>query len=311
MPIALYSTSIENPNGAQSCNIMFPQKLENTSSALDQLYKELSANEGTTFTIYSLTLGFAIPLSLILIFYYLVLRKLRTVGPKNKSKEKKRSHRKVTKLVLTVITVYILCWLPYWISQLALINSPTDYCKSKLEITIFVLVGCLGYSNSAMNPILYAFLSDNFKKSFMKACTCAKGKDINAQLQVENSFFPRFGRSRASELISSRAPPSQMPSQFTSNIPSTKLISTSESVVECSNGHKKTQQNTHILNDKNHLNNNHHSVDDDEEDEEIGQGNNHNTISIIKTDTAECTSALIAKKPLLQSQRPPVLHTDL
>ena len=26
-------------------------------------------------------------------------------------------HRKVTRLVLTVITVYILCWLPYWITQ--------------------------------------------------------------------------------------------------------------------------------------------------------------------------------------------------
>lgn len=49
-------------------------------------------------------LGFAIPLCLILSFYYLVIRKLQTVGPKSKSKEKRRSHRKVTKLVLTVIT---------------------------------------------------------------------------------------------------------------------------------------------------------------------------------------------------------------
>ena len=46
------------------------------------------------------------------------------VGPVNKSKEKKKSHRKVTKLVLTVITVYVLCWLPYWITQVALIFTP-------------------------------------------------------------------------------------------------------------------------------------------------------------------------------------------
>lgn len=50
-----------------------------------------------------------------------------------------------------------------------------------------------------MNPILYAFLSDNFKKSFLKACTCAAGKDLNSQLQMENSFFPRFGKRGASE----------------------------------------------------------------------------------------------------------------
>ncbi len=54
-----------------------------------------------------------------------------------------------------------------------------------------LLAGCLSYSNSAMNPVLYAFLSENFKKSFLKACTCATGRDVNAALQVENSAFPR------------------------------------------------------------------------------------------------------------------------
>ncbi|XP_061515918.1 somatostatin receptor type 3 [Anopheles gambiae] len=185
LPVMLYANTIAREKDKMSCNIMWPS--------------ETGANSGSTFTLYSLILGFAIPLTLILMFYYLVIRKLRTVGPKSKSKEKKRSHRKVTKLVLTVITVYVLCWLPYWISQVALINSPPDICKSRLEITVFVLVSWLGYSNSAMNPILYAFLSDNFKKSFLKACTCAKGKEINAQLQIENSFFPRFVRNRGSE----------------------------------------------------------------------------------------------------------------
>ncbi len=54
-----------------------------------------------------------------------------------------------------------------------------------------LLAGCLSYSNSAMNPVLYAFLSENFKKSFLKACTCATGRDANAVLHVENSAFPR------------------------------------------------------------------------------------------------------------------------
>lgn len=189
LPVLLYANTIEKDSkNKMSCIIEWP--------------REHIAGSGTTFTLYSLILGFAIPLSLILCFYYLVIRKLQTVGPKTKSKEKKRSHRKVTKLVLTVITVYVLCWLPYWISQVALINSPPDTCKSRLEITIFVLVGCLGYSNSAMNPILYAFLSDNFKKSFLKACTCAAGKDLNAQLQMENSFFPRFGKRNSEKYCS-------------------------------------------------------------------------------------------------------------
>ncbi|XP_023159475.1 somatostatin receptor type 2 [Ceratitis capitata] len=182
LPVILFANTVQSNEDHVSCNIKWPEA-QNTQS-------------GTTFILYTLTLGFATPLTFILIFYFLVIRKLHTVGPKQKSKEKKRSHRKVTKLVLTVITVYILCWLPYWISQVALINSSPSKCASRLEITIFLLAGCLGYSNSAMNPILYAFLSDNFKKSFLKACTCAARKDVNAQLQLENSLFPKFGKNR-------------------------------------------------------------------------------------------------------------------
>lgn len=95
------------------------------------------------------------------------------MGPTNKSKEKRRSHRKVTRLVLTVVTVYVLCWLPYWVSQVSLIFTPPKASQSPYIVAIFLLAGCLGYSNSAVNPILYAFLSDNFKKSFMKVVAIA------------------------------------------------------------------------------------------------------------------------------------------
>lgn len=188
LPVMLYATTIEKEDNKVTCNIEWPRDNETGS--------------GKTFTIYSLVLGFAIPLCLILTFYFLVIRKLRTVGPKTKSKEKRRSHRKVTVLVLTVIAVYVICWSPHWISQVALITSPPDMCNTRLEITLFVLVGCLPYLNSAVNPILYAFLSDNFKKSFLKAFTCAFGKDFNAQLQLENSIFPRFGKRKSEKFCS-------------------------------------------------------------------------------------------------------------
>nr|CAD7199266.1 unnamed protein product [Timema douglasi]CAD7411863.1 unnamed protein product [Timema poppensis] len=176
VPVFMYASIMDDDHNI-SCNILWPES-ETVSGQ-------------TAFTLYSFILGFSIPLMLISIFYILVIRKLKTVGPKNKSKEKKKSHRKVTKLVLTVITVYVFCWLPYWLTQMALIFTPPKQCQSRVAITIFLLAGILSYSNSAMNPILYAFLSDNFKKSFLKACTCATGQDVNATLHMENSVFPR------------------------------------------------------------------------------------------------------------------------
>ena len=80
---------------------------EDESNNNDTQFQPAILNGQTAFTFYSFFLGFAIPLGLILVFYILVIFKLKTVGPKNKSKEKKKSHRKVTRLVLTVITVYI------------------------------------------------------------------------------------------------------------------------------------------------------------------------------------------------------------
>lgn len=186
LPIIIYGTAIEDQPNHYTCNIEWPESNEQS---------------GTSFTLYSLTLGFAIPLCFIMSFYLLVIRKLRKVGKRTlqKAQSKRRSqHRKVTKLVLTVITVYVLCWLPYWVGQVILIFSSPEICYTQLHVTIFLFVSCLGYSNSAINPILYAYLSENFKKSFLKACVCAGGvREVNAQLKMENSVLPRKARSRS------------------------------------------------------------------------------------------------------------------
>ncbi|CAH1966688.1 unnamed protein product [Acanthoscelides obtectus] len=181
IPIIQHAKEVEM-DGKKSCVIEWGTYFNSSDNFTD----EVDVGSAKIFTSYTFMCSFAIPLCLILVFYWLVIRKLKTVGPKHKSKEKKRSHKKVTNLVLTVVTVYVICWLPYWITQLA-INGSND----NFSITLHLLASCMSYSNSAVNPILYAFLSDNFKKSFLKACTCAAHKDVNATLHLENSVFPK------------------------------------------------------------------------------------------------------------------------
>ncbi|KAF7279139.1 hypothetical protein GWI33_007553 [Rhynchophorus ferrugineus] len=187
VPIIEHAKEIHLDNKS-SCVILWggfdPENLTLSGNSTD----EMDYSSATVFLTYSFIFSFAIPLTLILFFYCQVIKKLKTVGPKNKSKEKKKSHRKVTNLVLTVVTVYVICWLPYWITQLTLSNATAN---DTFNITLHMLASCLSYSNSAVNPILYAFLSDNFKKSFLKACTCAANKDVNATLHLENSVFPK------------------------------------------------------------------------------------------------------------------------
>uniref|UniRef100_A0A1B8XTX5 G-protein coupled receptors family 1 profile domain-containing protein n=1 Tax=Xenopus tropicalis TaxID=8364 RepID=A0A1B8XTX5_XENTR len=75
-------------------------------------------------------------------------------------------------LVIYVILLFIFCWLPFYIfnvSSVSLLIVPTPGLKAMWD---FVVV--LSYANSCANPILYAFLSDNFKKSFQNVLCLSK-----------------------------------------------------------------------------------------------------------------------------------------
>jgi len=163
VPVYLYATTITRPDGGQSCNIFW---------SIDQPHSGILTEE-TIFIFYTFSLGFATPLLFILIFYGLLMVQLWSVSPSRsrRSPSQKRLQGKVTRLVLTVITVYILCWMPHWVTQLLLITSSPGEEPDYMFLAV-LLSNCLQYSNSAINPILYAFLSDNFKKSFRQACYC-------------------------------------------------------------------------------------------------------------------------------------------
>jgi hypothetical protein len=151
--------------------------------------------EQTAFTLYSLLVGFLGPLALILTFYLLVLGRMRRLGPRaggGRSQGRHRAARKVTRLVLTVITVYVVCWLPHCAAQLAVALRPPGAPPSPGLVTLVLLANCLQYSNSALNPLLYAGLSDNFRKSFRKACHCGLfWRDPNPQPR-DYSFTTRW-----------------------------------------------------------------------------------------------------------------------
>merc|ERR1719430_3054424 len=166
LPVFLYATTISRPDGRESCSIEW--KSANIFTDGDVL------TEQTAFTFYSLVFGFLGPLVFIFIFYLLVLIRLRSVGPqgKGRSENTRRANSKVTKLVLTVVTVFTFCWIPHWVTQVLVILQPPSNLQSNSLVTSILFANCLQYSNSAMNPLLYAGLSDNFRKSFRKACHC-------------------------------------------------------------------------------------------------------------------------------------------
>ncbi|BFZ17726.1 hypothetical protein BsWGS_20765 [Bradybaena similaris] len=157
-PFILYATTVEqkDKNGRVSCRVEWP----NSHIIFP----------GSGFVWYSFILGFLIPVSLISIFYILVIIRLRRVSAAKKSKDNKRCHGRVTRLIFSVVAVYVTCWLPYWCFQVYhTFHLPGDPSSMILLINGFTI---LAYINSMLNPFLYAFLSENFRQSFIKVFKC-------------------------------------------------------------------------------------------------------------------------------------------
>lgn len=99
--------------------------------------------------------------------YFSFLSKVRSVGKRAQatSSRRRKSERKITRMVVVVVAVFVLCWLPFYALNIVnlLMVLPGDF----RGLYFFVVV--LSYANSCANPILYGFLSDNFKRGFRKA----------------------------------------------------------------------------------------------------------------------------------------------
>nr|4DKL_A Chain A, Mu-type opioid receptor, lysozyme chimera [synthetic construct] len=82
--------------------------------------------------------------------------------------EKDRNLRRITRMVLVVVAVFIVCWTPIHIYVIikALITIP----ETTFQTVSWHFCIALGYTNSCLNPVLYAFLDENFKRCFREFC---------------------------------------------------------------------------------------------------------------------------------------------
>lgn len=112
--------------------------------------------------------AFVIPVIIIIICYTLMILRLKSVRLLSGSREKDRNLRRITRLVLVVVAVFIICWTPIHIFILVEALGSTSHSTAALSSYYFCIA--LGYTNSSLNPILYAFLDENFKRCFRDFC---------------------------------------------------------------------------------------------------------------------------------------------
>ncbi|XP_038621507.1 5-hydroxytryptamine receptor 1A [Tachyglossus aculeatus] len=77
--------------------------------------------------------------------------------------------RKTVKTLGIIMGTFILCWLPFFIVALVL-----PFCEPACPMpgSLGALINWLGYSNSLLNPIIYAYFNKDFQNAFKKIIRC-------------------------------------------------------------------------------------------------------------------------------------------
>ena len=123
------------------------------------------------------TIGYALPLNIMIILYGIVLTALKCGAKQRKAlseseMKRNRAQGRTTRMVIAVVFCFLLCWLPLHV--ILMMQAFGQYPANVVGILGLMLANCLAYFNSCMNPILYAFLSSQFRHSFKQALCCGR-----------------------------------------------------------------------------------------------------------------------------------------
>uniref|UniRef100_A0AC35U8P1 G_PROTEIN_RECEP_F1_2 domain-containing protein n=1 Tax=Rhabditophanes sp. KR3021 TaxID=114890 RepID=A0AC35U8P1_9BILA len=221
--------------------------IENRSTcAMEKIAMGTATVFETRFYYFSFNIfGYLLPLGITCILYFCMLRRLwhssRPGGYKqpeynkdgcprltNKS-ESTRAKRKATKLISIVVVIWAVCWLPFnFVSTLSGIVYPQTLAQvwGKFATVGTIAAQVLAYANSCLNPILYALISESYRKGFitiivfiLKKCGISPWQCCLSHLAEASTVDASFHRDRSHYLNANcKAKPSNSVSAKTSSI---------------------------------------------------------------------------------------------
>ncbi|KAM9391441.1 KISS1 receptor b [Pholidichthys leucotaenia] len=131
-----------------------------------------SAHLQRAFIIYSFLAIYLLPLFTITGCYTFMLKRMGqpAVNPidsgyQAQSKRAAVVRARVSRMVVVIVALFLICWGPIQVCILLQAFGLRSYILYKLKI----LGHCMSYSNSSVNPLVYAFMGNNFRKAFKHA----------------------------------------------------------------------------------------------------------------------------------------------
>ncbi|KAL6259922.1 hypothetical protein P5V15_009832 [Pogonomyrmex californicus] len=174
-----------------------------------------SQESQTTFTIVKLIFLYTIPLLLMSVAYWQIVRVLwRSDIPGHNLSTRichsteiplsgggnpegqLRSRRKAAKMLVAVVITFAICFFP--VHLLSILRCTMTLPSNQWTIAISLIAHWLCYFNSAVNPVIYNFMSGKFRKEFKRTFRCSHngGTDVQKRRYVAGISDPFKQRSR-------------------------------------------------------------------------------------------------------------------
>ena len=122
---------------------------------------------------------FGLPLTIMMGLYGIIIRKLwkkRQIGAGVKVADSFRTMQKkrAIKMLVTVLVVFVVCWFPLQCFLAISVESTSLSADDQLHLKMYL--HCFALSSCCYNPIVYAFMNENFRKTFKMFLRCRKRK---------------------------------------------------------------------------------------------------------------------------------------
>ncbi|XP_062255999.1 C-X-C chemokine receptor type 3-2 isoform X1 [Platichthys flesus] len=157
--------------GLSGVDIIFKQVMSvNTSGQqsvlLCHMWFEVNSTQWQVgLQLISVVLGFGLPLLVMLYCYIRIFRSLCNAT--------RRQRRKSLRLIISLVSVFVICWAPYNCFQLAdslhKLGMVAGGCQFGRVVDIGTLITeSLGLSHCALNPLLYGFVGVKFRRELVR-----------------------------------------------------------------------------------------------------------------------------------------------
>lgn len=120
-------------------------------------------------------LGFLVPFLVIMTCYCLIGRTL--VGARSRIQRSTRSRDdEVLRMLAAAVLAFFLCWVPHqvfhFMDMLAMLGVVKNCRVLDIIDTAMPFTICISFFNSCINPLLYGFVGNNFRKNLLKLLRC-------------------------------------------------------------------------------------------------------------------------------------------